>query len=176
MGKIYVGIDNGVSGSMGAVWPDGDWRFKRTPIVNEQDYTKTAKRINRLDHQKFYETISKVKRNKEKHNVLIIMERPLVNAKMFKATVSGVRCFEAQLVMIESLRLPYQVIDSKQWQKVMLPKIKNTKRNSKKDSKKKKETKQASLSVGKKLFPGSEKKADDCDGLLIAEWARREKL
>lgn len=56
--------------------------------------------------------------------------------------------------------------DSKHWQRILLPK-----------GAKGPELKKASMDIGCRLFPEHEKlirKHKDADGLLIAEWARRE--
>jgi len=98
----------------------------------------------------------------------------MVNPKRWVATQSALRAIEATLVIIESLRLPHQYIDSKEWQKELLPRKLKKKKGSKETDKK--DLKLASISVGKRLFPGSERKADDCDGILIAEHGRRKKL
>ena len=51
----YVGIDNGVSGSIGIVDEMGEAMFAmNTPVVYGQDYTKMKKGINRIDWRKLY--------------------------------------------------------------------------------------------------------------------------
>ena len=170
MNRTYIGIDNGPSGTVSVIYPDGKWNFRKTPVKNEQDYTKTVKYINRLDWDKFYKMLKSVK--KKSDNILVVLERPLKNSQMFNASISGIRVFEAQLVMIETLGLKFEVIDSKQWQTPLLPKMKKEPNR----NKRRKKLKLASQNVGKRLYPGSEKVHEDADGLLIAEWARREKL
>ena len=67
------------------------------------------------------------------------------------------------MIVIEQLRLPYRYIDSKEWQKELLP-----------SGLAKLELKIASLQIGQRLFPNVNFKGfPDADGLLIAEWARR---
>ena len=58
-------------------------------------------------------------------------------------------------------------VDSKEWQKVMLPKgVKGSE-----------ELKKSSLDIGNRLFPQfEENKHKDRDSLLMAEWARRNNL
>ena len=78
--------------------------------------------------------------------------------------MTAIRCWEAMLIMLESLGISHQFIDSKEWQREMLPKgVKGS------DAQKK-----ASLDIGNRLFPqffGFNQK--DRDGLLIADFARR---
>ena len=49
MGRIYVGLDNGVSGSIGIVGDDIESVFVKTPVKKVQDYTKAKKEVSRLD-------------------------------------------------------------------------------------------------------------------------------
>jgi hypothetical protein len=54
-------------------------------------------------------------------NTYCMIERPLVNPSRFTATISALRCMEATEIVLEELLIPYQWIDSKEWQKVVLP-------------------------------------------------------
>ncbi len=161
----YIGIDNGVSGSLALVSPD-QIGFVPAPTKTEQSYTKVKAQITRIDYD-------------ELHNLLyswclpgalwrIFIERPFVNPKGFKATVSALRALEATLIAVEDLQLSFEYIDSRQWQKIMLPKgCKGV------------ELKHASRDIGIRLFPmytDEITKHKDADSLLIAEWARRERL
>lgn len=162
MSKIWVGLDNGVSGSIGIVGEGIEPIFTRTPTKKEQDYTKAKKIATRLDYSKFMELFSGLNKN----DVCVLMERPLVNPQRFTATASALRCHEAELIMIELLGCKHIFIDSKEWQKVMLPKGCSGD-----------ELKKASLDIGNRLFPQFEGlKHPDRDGILIAEYARRKNL
>lgn len=167
--KYYIGIDNGTSGSIGLVGGEIPI-FIKTPTFMEQSYTKKKQRISRLDRVKLKEFIVN---NVDLEgfaslscDIKVIFERPFVNPGGFKASMSAVRCLEAQLTIIEDLGLPFEYVDSKQWQKVMLPGL----------TKGTNELKQASLDIGCRIFPMCEKtikSQKDADGILIAEWARR---
>lgn len=162
MSKVYVGIDNGISGTIGIVGEGIDAVFVKTPVKKEQDYTKAKKIITRLDYSKFMELFSGMNKN----DVCVVMERVMVNPTRFAATVSALRCHEAELIMIELLGCKHMFIDSKEWQKAMLPKGCSGE-----------ELKKASLDIGNRLFPQFEDfKHPDRDGLLIAEYARRKNL
>ena len=66
------------------------------------------------------------------------------------------------MIALEESQFPYEYIDSKEWQKILLPKgLKGSD-----------ELKKASLDVGKRMFPELNLKKD-ADGLLIAEFLRR---
>lgn len=162
MSKIWVGIDNGVSGTIGIVGEDIEPVFVKTPVKKEQDYTKDKKTITRLDYSSFMELFSGLNKN----DVCVVMERPLVNPQKFTATASALRCHEAELIMVEIMGCKRMFIDSKEWQKEMLPKGCTGD-----------ELKKASLDIGNRLFPEFEDvKHPDRDGILIAEYARRKNL
>ena len=153
--KAYIGIDNGVSGTI-AILTDNDTIFVKTPVKKEQDYTKAKKIITRVDVSALKELLAHFA-----DDAFILLERPLVNPKMFAATASAMRCHEAELTVIEMLGIPFQFIDSKEWQKNLLPKGCD-------------DTKKASLDIGNRLFPQfREFKHPDRDALLIAEYAKR---
>lgn len=161
-GKTYIGIDNGVSGSIGIIPNSGaNARMFITPIFSVYNYTKEAKKITRIDVVTLESILSGIS------SPFAIIERPMVNPTRFQATQSALRALEAMLIVIERLSIPHQFIDSREWQKSILPKgIKGSV-----------ELKAASLNIGKRLFPQFSKKFKiDADGILIAEYARREKL
>ena len=162
MSKLYIGIDNGTSGTIGIVGDSIAPIFVHTPTKKEQNYTKAKQNITRLDWKGFSEIISAY----SDYEMIVIMERPLVNPTRFKATTVALRCFEAQLVLVESFGCRIIYVDSKDWQKEMLPK-----------GVKGEDLKKASLDIGNRLFPMfASFKHPDRDGILIAEYARRHKL
>lgn len=153
--KTYIGIDNGVSGTI-AIISESGVDFWKTPVKKEQDYTKAKKVVSRVD-------IPTLKGILEPYadNAFLLLERPLVNPGRWVATTSALRCHEAELAVIEILNIPYQFIDSKEWQKALLPKGCE-------------DTKKASLDIGNRLFPQyKDFKHPDRDALLIAEYAKR---
>ena len=163
MSNIWVGIDNGVSGTIGFVGDNIAPLIVHTPVKKEQDYTKAKKVISRLDYSKFMQLFDKYNKN----DIIVIQERPLINPTRFTSTVSAARCHEAELIMLEIMGLKHMFIDSKEWQKALLPKgIKGSD-----------EQKKASFDIGNRLFPQFEDfKHKDRDGLLIAEYGRRKNL
>ena len=159
--KTYIGIDNGVSGTI-AVIKDGSVSFGKTPVVKVQDYTKRKKMISRLNVLEFDLILSGVDPN----NAMAVIERPLVNPGRLLATESALRCHEAMLILIERRGIPYMFVDSRDWQREMLPKGCTGD-----------ELKVMSKEIGNRLFPKfADVKHPDRDALLIAEWARRSSL
>lgn len=159
MSKIYVGLDNGVSGSIGII-TNKEVKYIHTPIKKELNYTKTKKWLNRVDYIKLFDILAPI----SLEVVMIYIERPMVNPGRFQATVSALRALETTLNVIENLNLPHQYVDSRGWQLELLP-----------SGLKGPELKEASLQVAKRLFPKVDFKGfDDGDGLLIAEFCRRQ--
>ena len=173
--KIYIGIDNGVTGTIGWVYGEDTNQFLdksagmvKTPIKSEQSYTKAKKNISRIAYPYFREQIAELAAPFQSNEILVIIERPMINSLRFQASISAARSLEATLIAIEDLDFPRMYVDSRQWQKVFLPK-----------ECKGKELKKASKDIGCRLFPGASEiitKHGDADALLIAEWARREGL
>lgn len=161
--RCYIGIDNGVSGSIGIIHPEG-CEYIATPIISEQNYTKTKKNISRVDSKKL---ISLLTYYSQKYRCHVLLERPMVNPGRFHATISAIRALEATLIILETLNIPFEYIDSKEWQKNVLPRM--TQEESKKT-----DLKKLSLDIGKRLYPSINWKGfKDADGILIAHYLKK---
>jgi hypothetical protein len=163
MSKIYIGIDNGTTGTIGIAGDDIMAQILHTPVKKEQDYTKAKKNVSRLDVSAFMGILNQFDHN----DICVVCERPMINPTRWTASMTAIRCWEAQLVVLEVLGLPHLFVDSKEWQRMMLPKGVSGAN----------ELKKASKDIGNRLFPYlSDFKHTDFDGLLIAEFARRKRL
>lgn len=168
--KYYLGIDNGVTGSYAWLSEKGQvLDFAPTPVFSALSYNKTkVKHRTRIDYKKWHErmeaTLHAIHLFPE-NLVKALIERPMINPMRFQATVSASASLEATLILLESFDIPYEYIDSKQWQKALLP-----------HGIQKEELKEASVSIGRRLFPQEYNNHIDCDALLIAEFARRTNL
>ena len=162
MKKIFVGIDNGVSGTIGIIDETGVL-FIKTPVKSEQNYTKKKGNITRINVKELKTFIQDSLNFVNPNDVIVAIERPMVNPTRFQATTSALRALEATLNCVEELELPYIYLDSKEWQKDLLPKgVTGT------------DLKKASLDIGARLFPQfKDFKHEDRDGLLMAEYLRR---
>lgn len=161
---MYIGIDNGVTGTVGIICNNQTWLFE-TPVKEEQNYTKAKANISRIDMPKLLSTINNIMFEARPDSVMCLVERPMVNPARFKASTSAIRALESTLICLELLKIPFQYEDSKKWQKELLP-IGSTKDQLKKDS----------VDIGCRLFPQHEneiRKHKDADGILIAEYCRR---
>ena len=161
----YIGVDNGTTAEgIGVITHGRVASLYKLPVKKELSYTKEAKNISRVDYPKLLDLFIRLRTEAMDNGgfVHVGLERPMVNSTRFNASMSAVRCLEATLIAIEEVGFSYQYIDSKEWQKELLPKgIKGSA-----------ELKKASLDVGKRLFPTLNIKKD-ADGLLIAEYLRR---
>lgn len=160
---IYIGIDNGVTGAIAFV-TDSSSSVTKTPVFSQQNYTKAKKNITRVDSAKLRAFLEDAIHSDSACKAYI--ERPLVNPGRFTSTLSAMRALEATQIVLEDLRIPYEFIDSKQWQRTMLPK--GTTGSD--------ELKKASFDRGMQIFPQHSdfiKSQKDADALLIAEFARR---
>lgn len=152
---IPIGIDNGVTGAIGS----SDFGLWPIPVKFGQDYTKKKQNVTRVDVPELINTF------KSYGDIFLVIERPMVNPGRFKATMSAIRCLESILVVCDLLEIPYTFIDSRLWQKELLP-----------NGVKGKELKDTSRDIGKRLFPGLSDAIDkqgDADALLIHEYAVR---
>lgn len=166
--RYYIGIDNGVTGSVGIISEDKSViEFFETPVIKQLNYQKSVKNINRVIVPELREKLALYQSSGNEIVPLAIVERPMVNPTRFDASTSALRALEATLIVLEGLKIPYRFIDSKEWQKQLLPKgLKGSDK-----------LKKASYDVGHRLFPDiSTKIHKDFDGLLIAEYARLNSL
>ena len=160
---LFIGFDNGVTSNGIGVVPDkGEARLYKLPVKKELSYTKEAKHISRIDYTALCELFGAIVADFNDHEVIVGLERPMINSTRFNASLSAIRALEATLIALEKSQWAYSYIDSKEWQKALLP-------NGLKGSD---ALKSASLNIGKRLFPKLNIKKD-ADGLLIAEYMRR---
>ena len=162
--KMYIGIDNGVTGTIGIICGNKTWFFE-TPTKSEQNYTKKKGNISRVIGNVLKLKLRSIMKECNPESIMCLIERPMVNPGRFAATISALRALEATLVIIEELEWPYQYEDSKAWQKELLPK-----------GSKAEQLKKDSVNIGCRLFPQHSeliKKHGDADGILMAEYCRR---
>jgi len=152
--RNVLGIDNGVSGSW-AVVGRSTW-FGITPTMEQLGYQKKAKFLKRIDWKEC------IKQWENLEIDMVYLERPMVNPTRFEASMSAIRAFEATLIVFEHLGLGHQVLDSKAWQKELLP-----------EGLKGADLKKASMQKAIQLYPHYEtqiRKHKDGDAFLIAHY------
>jgi len=156
--RVYIGIDNGVSGAITVLSESGFVHIHiKTPVKNCLNYTKQKAFHNRVNFQELRDVLFDVIAT---DTPFCMIERPMVNPMRWKASISAIRCLESTEILLEELQIPYQFIDSKEWQKMLLP-----------SGLKGEELKKAASEVAKRLFPKLH--VVNADSLLIAEYCRR---
>ena len=172
---IYVGIDNGVSGAI-AYYNNDKMYVKELPIKNTQNYTKKVEFVNKIDFVELRKIFCELIGIGQ--YIKVLWERPFCNPMMFKATLSSMLSYQTTLDVLESLNIPYEMIDSKVWQTKLLPKgiykitqDKNGKNRIKAD---KKVLKKASIDTANRLYPYLNTKKDGvADAVMICEYLRQ---
>ena len=166
---IFIGIDNGVSGSIAFIREDKKKRgVHPVPVKNCLDYTKAVRYVTRVDHDSLFTLIETTIRDYNNatyvniDDVRICIERPMINPMRFRASMGAIRCLENVLIIVEELRLSYSFIDSKEWQRAMLPAG-----TSKRD-----DLKKISTEIAERKFPGGcfRKNKIDGDAYLMTEY------
>jgi hypothetical protein len=163
--KIYIGIDNGVSGAAVAIDDSGKIiDYLVMPI-------QKARRRNEVDVRAFVKWLSSISANWIA-DIKVIIEEP-GGSKSASAAVSMEGSFQALRGALESRRASWERITPRSWQKIMIPGCKTG------------ETKPRALECAKRLWPDQDWKATPrckvphaglVDAALIAEYARRTNL
>lgn len=112
-----MGIDNGTSGSIAIIDEANSALVLHcpTPIKNTINYTKEIQKIKRVDIIELNKIVSNYK------PIRAFMERPMVNPGRFKTSMLAVRAYETTINVLEMNNIPYETIDSKEWQKHYIP-------------------------------------------------------
>jgi hypothetical protein len=137
--------------------------FYRTPTFSFLNYTKEVQHVSRLDTKKLREILQT--ELGDNRNFILGLERPMLDNTKWKASLSAIRCYEATLIVLEDMMIPYDVVDSRKWQKEMLPA----------GIEGRPALKQASKEVATRLFPHLAKQfKEEGDSILLAEYLRRQ--
>lgn len=164
-----IGLDNGTTGSL-AVYDTNlnIMAMHNLPVKNGLDYTKKAKHITRIDHPGMCELLTQIKSGTN-NDIHVYMEKPFTGGAMFmQNSIKAFRCFEAELIALEECEIGYTVINSKDWQKHIIPKgIKGSK-----------ELKKAALEIARRLYPYLSEKLNlgNADSVLIAHHFKTEAI
>jgi len=154
MSKAIVGIDNGPTGSIGIIGPDGVI-FESVPTKESLHYGKAGTKSKRLDRAAFKDLMFM----HVPFGTMVFVERPFTG-QFVKAAISAARFYEAMIICLEDMNMGYQTVDSKEWQKPVLGEVKGSAA-----------LKKASKLRGIEMYPNLKAaitKHKDADGLLIA--------
>ena len=95
----YLGIDNGVSGSLGIITSENNVSYIHTPIKKCLNYTKKKAWVNRID----FDALLSLLEPYSKTNIYAVLERPMINPTRFASSVSAIRAFESTTIVLEYL-------------------------------------------------------------------------
>lgn len=161
---IYIGIDNGVTGSIGVIQND-KVHFILTPHKKELDFQSTSKKfINRIDHEKLYDILDNFSGVKTK----VMLEQPMQNPRLWKASVSAIRAFENTIIALDRLNMHREYISVHSWRRELLPGYTRTMKLP--------QAKLVAMEMATRLFPQFKDEFEqhkDPDGIMIAEYCRR---
>ena len=168
--RHIVGIDNGVTGTIGLLHLSErltvlQYGIVKTPTMYTDAISKKRVKTKRIEPLLLEAIISSNMNTLD--DTVVLLERPLLNPRMFWTSISAAKSMEVTQTVLEMLgfkiNLNYFIIDSRDWQSVLLPGVKGS------DN-----LKVESWRIGTQLFPNNSLKHTDMDGLLIAEWLRKE--
>lgn len=167
MSKTYIGIDIGKSGAIAVIYPDGNIRTMKMPLINTE-----------LDYPDLYSIISQC----SLMGAHIVFEKLGVIFGSGKSTAfsMGFQSGAVEMACVAA-KVPYTKVRAVDWQKQMFQGVQEiTKTGSTK-----KDTKAMALVAIKRIFPDLKltfgdraSKAHDglVDAVLMAEYARRNNL
>lgn len=175
MSKLYLGIDNGSTGSYTFLNGNGELLcFKPVPTFKLKKWTTSSKQghITVIDIESLKRELELIIKDKNIDEIVCNIERPAVGFSGWSiwTSLSGVVAWVSVQYVLISLGIKYNTIDSKQWQKLLIPQALG-----KKDSKKKKRgernkyLKIESDKLARELFPDiTLKNSGDGDSINIA--------
>lgn len=153
--STYIGIDNGVSGSIGIL------RDGVPELIHAREYTRPkAKRKGSLECDPF--AITKILEDAKPDGV--VLERPF-RGQFRNTEVSAAHFDSVVRTILETRGIPFIQVDSKKWQGPLLGIVKAG------------ETKHTSLSLGKRRWPALAAQIEDqgdADALFMAVHAMHE--
>lgn len=157
--KVTIGVDNGVTGSIAILGPDGSF-FEPIP-TKEMLMGKAGKIIRRIDYDQLWDLVAP--RVDKPALARAYVERPFTGGPAFINTmVLSARAHEVVILMLEQMSIGYETVDSKQWQLPILGAVKGSA-----------ELKKASKLRGMEMYPAHAaaiKSHGDADSLLMAHY------
>lgn len=178
VGKTVVGIDGGHKGGIAVTSRDGETKAYPMPILKLPKGRKGTKTV--YDKKAIVDLFNKViEQSMGFNNILVLLEQ----AQAFSgqggvSNFSTGYCYGFMEGVLTALKLPYELVHSKTWQKDLFKG--KTIPKSDKRADRKKAIKNVSYEVASKLFPGIELRGPQgglrdglCDALLIMEYGRR---
>jgi len=157
---VYIGVDNGVSGTIG-IYGDSVIEVYKVPVRKGcSDYSANHS-ITRVD----VDSLRGIMCRYTGGDVKVILEYPYFNMKNIRTTFVAGRCLEAELIVLEGLGLEYSFVSARVWQSDLFPGIRG-----------RLELKRRSLMFGIDKLGGKVSGFSDFDGLCIAYWGFKNRV
>ena len=111
MRRLYIGIDNGTTGTIGVISDKFNLIFK-VPVFKSQDYTKVKKNITRINAVELQNELNTLIQgaNLNPYDCFTLIERQMINPARFSSSISASRALESVLCVIELLKITYKFI------------------------------------------------------------------
>lgn len=120
LGDYVASFDNGSTGYLTVLDNTGKIAMHRAnPSIKCRDYTKREKYLKRLDLEQFAGLLKLYQAEAgNKHCCLrVVLEQPFSQRGMAMAVIAGQRYYEAMVIVLELLDIPFLTVNSKTWQK-----------------------------------------------------------
>ena len=120
--KTVIFIDNGNTGSMGW-YGEGGSGFCLVPVKTRMSHHIKPHKIKAVDGPALSCIISDIIKQAGHgvEGVIVCRERPMINPRRWKASLSASRADEAETIVLEAAGVPFIYVDSKTWQRGTLP-------------------------------------------------------
>lgn len=122
----YRGVlffDNGTTGTVGWMGYRGMSKMVEVPTKKRASFHKNPRATTVIDIKELERIICNWMDwgYTEPGAVIAYRERPMINPKRWLASLSAIRADEAETIMLEQMGIKYQYVDSKAWQRHILP-------------------------------------------------------
>lgn len=123
--RAVLFFDNGTTGTVGWIYGSSyaNHDMIEVPIKKRASFHKDPRSTTVIDVEKLKGTIRgwMEQANLIPKDVIAYRERPMINPKRWQASMSASRADEAETIMLEQLGIKYKYVDSKAWQRHVLP-------------------------------------------------------
>lgn len=122
----YRGVlffDNGTTGTIGFICGNLVHAMIEVPTKKRESFHKAPRSTTVIDVNALEQALQFwMKQGKVMPNdIIAYRERPMINPKRWQASMSASRADEAETILLEKLGIKFQYVDSKAWQRHILP-------------------------------------------------------
>ena len=117
-------IDNGTTGTIGWVCgPPAVADMIEVPVKKRASFHKDPRSTTVVDVDELEKALRDMMERAQVKpcDMIAYRERPMINPKRWQASMSASRAEEAETILLERMGIKYQYVDSKAWQRHILP-------------------------------------------------------